>query len=109
MKMFSKGKPRILVTPQAIVVEHFLHTETRPRPQVLVEWQGALREEATWEDWETQTSACSTADLEGKVVFVQGGNVTTQREIRTTLTSQGSTLETSGLRVLVGVVIDVRE
>ncbi|KAF7835285.1 Ty3/gypsy retrotransposon protein [Senna tora] len=42
--------------------------------QVLVEWQGVPRKEATWEDWSLLLKVFADIDLEDKVIFDNGGN-----------------------------------
>ncbi|KAF7811849.1 Retrotransposable element Tf2 [Senna tora] len=64
--------------PERVVAQRNARRGEEDVLQVLVEWQGVPREEATWEDWEALTQVFSTKDLEGKVIFYGEGNHTHQ-------------------------------
>ncbi|MCI81025.1 hypothetical protein A2U01_0102297, partial [Trifolium medium] len=44
--------------------------EGSPLRRVLVQWQGLLPDDTSWENWD---ELCATYDLEDKVVFDEGG------------------------------------
>lgn len=58
----------LVVSPLAIVGTRYTFDSEAPRLQVLVQWEGLLPEDTTWEDWE-QLQA--NYHLEGKV-FLEG-------------------------------------
>ena len=65
-------------TPAAII-DHRLHAvQGNQVLQVLVEWTGQPREEATWVDWDSLVELYPEIDLEGKVLCGPGGIVTPQ-------------------------------
>ncbi|KAF7833242.1 Transposon Ty3-G Gag-Pol polyprotein [Senna tora] len=55
--------------PEAIIDKRNGMVEGVNRVQVLVEWGGLSREEATWEDWIAVNEAFPDSNLEDKVVF----------------------------------------
>ncbi|KAF7824408.1 Transposon Ty3-I Gag-Pol polyprotein [Senna tora] len=65
--------------PLNIVDQRVTEVEGNRFVQVLVEWEGVPREEATWEDWVTLNEAFPNSDLEDKVIFDgQGIDMTKQ-------------------------------
>ncbi|KAJ1406999.1 Retrotransposon gag domain [Sesbania bispinosa] len=67
-----------LPTPQAIIAEHNITTSEGDQYQVLVEWDGMPREEATWESWDLLVELYTKAALEDKVLFHGRGTDTPQ-------------------------------
>ncbi|KAJ1422271.1 Chromo-like domain superfamily [Sesbania bispinosa] len=63
--------------PKLIVAERTIHDSTGAKYQVLVEWEGQTRDDATWEDWDVLETLYSTQALEDKVLFHGRGNDTT--------------------------------
>ncbi|KAF7818664.1 Transposon Ty3-G Gag-Pol polyprotein [Senna tora] len=71
--MFEEGE---LSQPERIVAQRVSNRGPHEVLEVLVEWQGVPREEATWEEWSVLLEAFSFMDLEDKVIFNEGGNDT---------------------------------
>lgn len=69
-----------LPQPQAIVTDRTIQTAEGEDYQVLVEWAGLPREDATWESWDNLMNVYSAADLEDKVIFHGRGNDTHQED-----------------------------
>ena len=68
--------PKATPTPHAIVAERTITIDQVPHHQVLVEWQGTTREDATWENWDHLVELYTEVTLANKVIFQQGVNVT---------------------------------
>ncbi|KAF7813177.1 retrotransposon-related protein [Senna tora] len=64
--------------PTAIIAQRQVEVEGALQHQVLVEWSGSSRDEATWEDWATLVEVFPSINLEDKVIF-QEGNVDTNQ------------------------------
>ena len=66
-----------LPQPQAIVVERTMRTLDGEQYQVLVEWMGKPRNDATCDCWDTLLELYSKQALEDKVLFQGKGDVAT--------------------------------
>nr|KYP73804.1 Retrotransposable element Tf2 [Cajanus cajan] len=75
----NNSPPSTLPTPQAIIAQRNVTTpELGDQYQVLVEWDGKPREEATWESWDLLVELYTKAALEDKVLFHGRGTDTPQ-------------------------------
>ena len=72
--------PPPLPTPRAIIADRTTTTPAGDCYQVLVEWEGQHREDATWESWDTLVELYTKQALEDKVLFHGRGNDTTQED-----------------------------
>ena len=75
--------PHALPKPHAIIAERTITTPEGDQYQVLVEWDGKPREEATWESWNLLVELYTKAALEDKVLFHGRGIDTPQGNRKT--------------------------
>ncbi|KAF7812512.1 Retrotransposable element Tf2 [Senna tora] len=64
--------------PTAIIAQRHVEVEGALQYQVLVEWSGSSRDEATWEEWTTLVEVFPSINLEDKVLFQEGTDDTDQ-------------------------------
>ena len=77
--VYDEADQAVIPQPQALVAERVIHMDDGDQYQVLVEWQGMPREDATWESWNALVELYTGRNLEDKVLFQGGSNDTTQK------------------------------
>lgn len=97
LKAFHGTPPAtVAVTPEDAVIEDPVPADIVDRrsgsapdgPEVLVEWQGQTRDEATWESWKNLSELYPDVALEDKVLFDEGDNDTSATHVASSSAAQ---------------------